>query len=142
VTERRRLTLDVACALHARAITRFGGAEGIRGMKLLEDALSRARMLMTYGGGAGRGEATLFDVAGAYAWGIVRNHPFVDGNKRTAYLAGHTFLGLNGYDLDPPEVEIVTMMTAASAGSVDEAGLVRWITDFSRPLRRPVAARG
>lgn len=136
MSERRRITLDVAVALHARAITRFGGEDGVRGMRLLEDALSRARMLLTYGGGAARGEASLTEIAAAYCWGIVRNHPFADGNKRTAYLAGHTFLALNGYDLDPPEVEIVTVMTGASAGTIDESAIARWMTDFSRPIRQ------
>ncbi|CAL75101.1 putative death on curing protein (fragment) [Bradyrhizobium sp. ORS 278] len=90
---------------------------------MLESALDRPRNKWAYEG------AELPELAAAYAYGIARNHPFVDGNKRTSLLALYTFLGVNGFDFDVPEAEAAAMILALAAGEVSEASLTRWIRD-------------
>ncbi|HEX5128596.1 MAG TPA: type II toxin-antitoxin system death-on-curing family toxin, partial [Usitatibacter sp.] len=75
---------------------------------------------------------TLFDLAAAYAFGIARNHPFVDGNKRTALVASFTFLELNGVEVTAPETEAVLIFLDLAAGKVPEAALSRWLENNSR----------
>lgn len=75
----------------------------------------------------------MFDIATAYCAGIVRNHPFIDGNKRTGYVVAHTFLEMNGYVFEPPEIEIVTIVIALAAGEIDEAAVAAWFADYAKP---------
>ncbi|CCD93293.1 putative death on curing protein (fragment) [Bradyrhizobium sp. ORS 375] len=91
---------------------------------MLESALDRPRNKWAYEG------AELPELAAAYAYEIARNHPFVDGNKRTSLLALYTFLGVNGFDFDVPEAEAAAMILALAAGEVSEASLTRWIRDY------------
>ncbi len=123
------LTPAIVRALHLEAVAQFGGAAKVRDAALLESALDRPRNLAAYG------QPTVYELAAAYCFGIIRNHPFVDGNKRTGLLAAHAFLALNGYDFRPLETEIVAMIAGAAAGRIDEATLARWITDTT--VRRP-----
>lgn len=91
----------VALAIHHRQIAEHGGLEGIRDEGLLESALSRPQNLLAYS----KSPPDMASLAAAYAYGIVKNHPFVDGNKRTAYVVTRTFLRLNGYDLQTSSQE-------------------------------------
>lgn len=115
------LTKKLVLALHAETVHRFGGTTGLRDEGRLEGALDRPHNQYTYS------EPSLFELAAAYCHGIVRNHPFVDGNKRTGLLAARAFLFRNGYHLDPEEAETVQVMERVAAGEVSEEELARWI---------------
>ncbi len=117
------LTAELVKAIHDRQLRLFGGPAGIRDEGALESALGRPINRWAYE------QAGLPALAAAYAFGIARNHPFVDGNKRAALLALVTFLGLNGIDFAADEAEAVVMIRGLAAGEVDEAGLARWISD-------------
>ncbi len=117
------LTADLVIAFHDRQLREFGGPPGIRDQGMLESALDRPRNKWAYEG------AELPDLAAAYAYGIARNRPFVDGNKRAALLALVVFLDLNSIDFDVPEAEMAAIILALAAGEVDEEGLTRWIRD-------------
>ena len=123
MTEPVCLPLDLVLAIHERQLRRFGGPPGIRDLGALESALGRPRNRWAYEQG------DLASLAAAYAFGIARNHPFVDGNKRTALLALVTFLGLNGIDFLADEAEAAVMIRDLAAGLVNEEGLARWIRD-------------
>ncbi|NLG08670.1 MAG: type II toxin-antitoxin system death-on-curing family toxin [Deinococcales bacterium] len=120
--EPRWLTAAVVRALHDESIARFGGSAGVRDEGLLESALDRPRNLHGYGS-----EQRLTMLAAAYGFGIARNHPFVDGNKRTALLSIAVFCALNGLRFDPRQEDEVRVITALAAGEVDEASLEEWI---------------
>ena len=125
MTEERRepvwLNAELVKAFHARQLRLFGGPLGIRDEGALESALGRPVNGWAY--------PDLPELAAAYAFGIARNHPFVDGNKRAALLALVTFLGLNDIDFLVDEAEAVVMIRGLAAGEIDEAGLTRWIRD-------------
>jgi death-on-curing protein len=123
VSEPRWLTLDEIIITHERQLARFGGAAGIRDQGALESALSRPRNKWLY---EDAGPAIL---AAAYAHGIVKNHPFVDGNKRVGFLAMAAFLRLNGLRFAPAQPAATAMMVSLATGEIDEAGLARWIGD-------------
>jgi death-on-curing protein len=112
--------LDAILAAHDDQLAEHGGATGIRHQGLLESALARPRNLFAYG------EASLAKLAAAYAFGIARNHPFVDGNKRTALVAAEGFLGLNGFDLAATDVEAVSVFLSLAAGETTEEQLAAW----------------
>jgi death-on-curing protein len=117
------LTLELVQAIHESQLRKFGGPPGVRDIGALESALGRARNRWAYENG------DLPTLAAAYGFGIARNHPFVDGNKRAALLSIVTFLGLNGIDFVADEAEAVVIIRDLAAGEVDEAGLARWIAD-------------
>lgn len=117
------LSVELVIAIHDRQLKEFGGPPGIRDQGMLESALDRPRNKFAYG------EEDLAALAAAYAYGIARNHPFVDGNKRASLLAMVVFLDLNGIDFDVPEAEIAAIILALAAGEVGEDGLARWIRD-------------
>ena len=117
------LTREIVVAIHDEQLAIHGGAAGLREEGLLESALQRPRNKWSYENGE------LPELAAAYAFGIARNHPFVDGNKRTSLLALYTFLGINGVDFIVPEAEAAAMILALAAGEVAEEGLSRWIRD-------------
>jgi len=112
--------------LHAEALNLFGGTPGLRDEGLLESAIARPRHVLSY-----RDDATLFELAASYGFGIARNHAFVDGNKRTALLAVRAFLFRNGYRFDPEEIETVSYMEGLADGSVTETMLAEWIARSS-----------
>jgi death-on-curing protein len=120
--EPRGLSVEIVCAIHDESLAQFGGAAGIRDVGLLESALARPHHLQVYGD-----EPTIFELAAAYGAGIVRNHPFVDGNKRTGLLAINAFLALNGYRFDPSQADEVTVILDLAAGTVTDAQLSTWI---------------
>jgi death-on-curing protein len=117
------LTSDLVQAIHARQLRLFGGPPGLRDEGMLDSALSRPM------NGAACGSIDLAELAAADAFGIAKNHPFIDGNKRAAFLSLITFLGLNGIDFLVEEAEAVVMIRGLAAGEIDEAGMARWIRD-------------
>jgi death on curing protein len=117
------LSSQMIVAIHDEQLTIHGGAGGLRDEGMLESALDRPRNKWTYE------QAELPELAAAYGFGIARNHPFVDGNKRTALLALYTFLGVNGVDFDVPEAEAASIILSLAAGEVSEESLARWIRD-------------
>jgi death-on-curing protein len=117
------LTRQIIVAIHDEQLAIHGGAGGLRDEGMLESALDRPRNRWAYE------QAELAELAAAYAFGIARNHPFVDGNKRTSLLALYTFLGLNGIDFVVAEADAAAMILALAAGEVSEDGLTRWIRD-------------
>jgi death-on-curing protein len=123
VSEPDWLDLPIVLDVHSEQLALFGGADGVRDVGLLKSALARPQNKYGYG------ESGMAVLAAAYAFGIARNHPFVDGNKRTAFASIIVFLGLNGMDFDVQPAQATAMMLALAAGEVDESGLARWITD-------------
>jgi death-on-curing protein len=123
MTEPFWLTRQMVVAIHDEQLTIHGGASGLRDEGMLESALDRPKNRRAYE------QAELAELAAAYAFGIARNHPFVDGNKRTSLLALYTFLGVSGVDFVVPEAEAATMILSLAAGEVNEEGLTRWIRD-------------
>jgi death-on-curing protein len=117
------LTRRIIIAIHDEQLAIHGGASGLRDEGMLESALDRPRNKWSYE------SADLPELAAAYAFGIARNHPFVDGNKRTSLLALYTFLGVNGIDFVVPEAEAAAMILSLAAGEVSEESLARWIRD-------------
>jgi death-on-curing protein len=117
------LTKEDVLDAHARQLQVFGGAAGIRDEGGLESALGRPLNKWRYEG------AELPELAAAYAFAIVRNHPFVDGNKRAGFMAMVGFLLLNGIDFAPDPVEATAIVLALAASEIDETGLARWIRD-------------
>lgn len=111
--------------IQADQIATHGGAYGPRDQGLLASALTRARNRYGYE------RAKIFQLAAAYGYGIARNHPFVDGNKRTAFQVMYAFLKVNGYDLNAPEPEVVLTMQALGAGELSEDQLAQWLKQYS-----------
>lgn len=116
------LTTAIVTAIHDEAIYEFGGLAGIREIGLLESALDRPRNRLAYGP-----KSTPFELAAPLCAGITKNHPFIDGNKRTALLATRAFLFLNGYALEPGEEDEVLTMVAVADGSLTETELATWL---------------
>ena len=117
------LDVEILIDLHAEQLALFGGPDGIRDQSMLESALGRPINKFAYG------EADLAALAAAYVFGIARNHPFVDGNKRASFGALIVFLGLNDIDFLVPPENATAMILAVAAGEVNEGGLTRWIRD-------------
>lgn len=117
------LSLPIVLAIHDEQLLAHGGSGGIRDVALLESALNRPLNKWNYE------KAELPELAAAYAYGIARNHPFIDGNKRTSLLALYTFLGINGVDFTVPEADAAAIILALAAGEVSEESLARWIRD-------------
>jgi len=94
----------IVLAIHEDQLVQHGGSQGIRDENLLGASLARPKHLFAYG------DPTIFDLAAAYGYGLANNHPFIDGNKRTAFMVMYTFLGLNNYWLEVDEMEVVVKM--------------------------------
>jgi death-on-curing protein len=123
VSEPIWLDTSIVLDVHAEQLALFGGADGVRDLGLLESAWGRPLNKFAYG------ETGLAALAAAYAFGIARNHPFVDGNKRAAFASTIVFLGLNGVDFDAPPEAATAIILGMAAGEIDEDGLARWIAD-------------
>ncbi len=117
----------VAWAIHDAQLREHGGSPGVRDEGLLESALARPVNLAAYG------DPGIEDCAAAYGFGIARNPPFIDGNKRTAFVCIELFLALNRHELIADDLECVTTMLALAAGDLDEAALADWIRQNLRP---------
>ena len=114
------LNNEIVTAMHLRQLAEHGGGAGLRDAGLLDSALQRPVNKAQYG------EPNLSDIAAAYALGIARNHPFIDGNKRTALVASFTFLYLNGYRVNTTQVENVRVFLDLASGSLSEETLAAW----------------
>ena len=123
------LRQDVAIAIHDEQIAEHGGHPGIRDLALLLSALARPKNKAAYQ------TSSVFDLAAAYATGIILNHPFVDGNKRTGFLAAYVFLILNGWALTASEAEAVDAVLALALKDMDETVFSKWLKD--RAIRVP-----
>ncbi|WP_454848939.1 type II toxin-antitoxin system death-on-curing family toxin [Rhizobium binxianense] len=130
MTTLKWLSREAVEKMHHEQIAEHGGMPGLRDENALETGLARPLNKAAYG------ETDIFVLAAAYLHGIVRNHPFVDGNKRTGYLAAFTFLYLNRYLIDADNAQIITFVLAVAAGEIDEEGATRFLRDFSVPLKR------
>ena len=117
-----RLALEL---LHDESLAEHGGASGLRDEGLLESALARPLNLAVYG------QADVADLAAAYGVGLAKNHPFVDGNKRVAFLAVGLFLALNGWRLVASQADATLTLLAVAAGEIDEATFARWLREHS-----------
>jgi death-on-curing protein len=121
--DRRLLVL-----LHDESLAQHGGASGLRDEGMLESALARPLNLAAYG------DPDVAELAAAYAFGLAKNHPFVDGNKRAAFLSVGLFLGLNGWRLTATQAEATIAMFGLAAGDLDEATFAAWLRE--RTARR------
>ena len=118
-------------AMHAELIAEHGGVEGLRDPGLLSSALARPKNRRAYGK-----SSSIFDLAAVYGAAMVRNHPFIDGNKRVALMVVYAFLEMNGHRLEAPEAETAGIMLALAAGNVDERALSVWLKQYSVPFGR------
>lgn len=120
--EPRWVARVVADAIQTDLLLTHGGMPGLRDENLLESALARPRQLLSY-----KPQADLAALAAAYGYGLARNHPYNDGNKRVAFVVMAVFLGLNGLELTAGEADVVTTIVALAAGELDEETLADWI---------------
>ena len=123
MNEPQWLTVDLVIDMHAEQLALFGGPAGIRDRGMLESALGRPQNKFAYG------EHDLAALAAAYAFGIARNHPFIDGNKRAALAALIVFFNLNGVDLLVPQADMTAAILAVAAGEAEEDVLAQWLRD-------------
>ena len=130
MTEPKWLTARIATAIHDEAIYEFGGLAGIRDHGLLESARDRPRNLLAY-----QPASSIFELAASLCFGVAKNHPFNDGNKRTALLSTRAFLYLNGKVLEPAQQDEVATMLAVADGSLNEHQLAAWLRLSSQGMR-------
>jgi death-on-curing protein len=126
VKEPHWLTRSECLLLHDMMLDQYGGCSGIRDAGLLESALARPQQLHHYG------KPTMPEMAAAYTAGIVKNHPFLDGNKRTGFMMGAGFLERNGYEFLASETEVVIRTLALAAGEMSEAAYADWLKANSK----------
>ena len=119
------------CSPHDRLLALHGGATGLRDRGLLQSALARPRQHHAYAGAS-----NIVEMAALYTAGIVRNHPFVDGNKRTGFVIGVLFLELHGFDFKADEADATQVVMALAAGTLDEAGYAAWLRENAKRKRR------
>ncbi len=113
----------VVLAMHGRLLAEHGGGQGVRDPSLLDSALARPQHLLTYG------NPDLCDLAAAYTSRIVRNHPFVDGNKRTGFMAGYVFLASNGLRLTATEIDVAQVVMLLAGSEIDESEVAAWLRE-------------
>ena len=112
---------DVVFAAHDQSLAQFGGGAGVRDEAMLDSALGKPLNLFAYG------KPTLFDLAASYGYGIIKNHPFIDGNKRTGFVVAVVFLELNGYAFHATEVDAALQTYALAAGELSESAYADWL---------------
>ena len=127
--EPRWVTKEMVLAIHEEQLVTFGGGTGLRDEGLLESALARPRNLFAY-----EPEAALPRLAASLAFGIIRNHPFIDGNKRSGFISIRMFLHRNAQIFKPDRTEAFVVITAVAAGEMEEDELAAWIEANSRPI--------
>jgi death-on-curing protein len=113
--------------LHEESLATFGGARGLRDAGLLESALARPVHQPLY-----ESESDIARLAAAYAFGLARNHPLIDGNKRAAFVALGLFLAVNGWRLNSTQIDAIETMLSLASGALDEAGMAKWIRERMR----------
>ena len=116
----------IVLAIHEDQLAQHGGSSGIRDENLLGASLARPKHLFAYG------DPTIFDLAAAYGYGLANNHPFVDGNKRTAFMVMYTFLGLNNYWLNVDELEVVVKMEGLTMNKETQESIALWLKEHSK----------
>jgi len=121
-----------ALAIHEILLVRHGGASGLRDEGLLESALARPRQQFAYA------SPDIVEMAAAYTAGMVQNHPFVDGNKRTGFVVGILFLEMNGFEFTASEPEAAQAVLELAAGSIDETGFALFLRDHTKRVRKRV----
>ena len=121
------ITREDCLAYHESLLERFGGLSGIRDESLLDSALNRPKHLLAYG------KPSIFQMAASYAHGIVKNHPFLDGNKRAGFIAAALFIETNGFRFQAPEEEAVLETLALAAGETPEEAYAAWLERTSVP---------
>jgi death on curing protein len=119
--EPKWLLREVIFAAHEQSLAQFGGMEGIRDVSMLESALGKPLNVFAYG------EPNLFELAASYAYGIIKNHPFIDGNKRSGFIAAIVFLDINGYRFEASEVDATVQTLALAAGELSESAYAQWL---------------
>lgn len=124
------LRMESVLAMNAGQIATFGGIDGLRDEGLLDSALARPENLAAYG------EPSVFDLAAAYASDIIRNHPFLDGNKRTGLVACFSFLLVNGWEVEAPEAEAYMAVMALAQKEIDETAFARWLKENSKRIKK------
>ena len=117
---------EVVLMAHEQSLAEFGGAAGIRDEGLLDSALGKPQNLLAYG------KPSLFDLAASYGFGLVKNHPFIDGNKRTGFVVAVIFLQFNGWRLEAGEVDATLRTLALAAGEMTEAAYAAWLKANSK----------
>jgi len=117
----RWIAAQLIHAVHEEQLAEHGGLAGLRDANVLASALARPEQL------AHHGSADMADLAASYGFGIARNHPFMDGNKRTAFVAIELFLALNGFELLAPDAQCVVAMLELAAGEISEVDFAAWI---------------
>lgn len=121
-------SLDFILAMHAEQLRLHGGAAGVRDEGMLDSALNRPLQKHAYA------DPDLCELAAAYLFGIAKNHPFIDGNKRTALAAADTFLYFNGLELQAEEEELIQFVLMVAAGEIDEDGAAAFFRDHTEPI--------
>jgi len=117
---------EVVFLLHEQSLAQFGGSAGVRDEGLLDSALGKPQNLFAHG------KPGLFDLAASYAFGLVKNHPFIDGNKRAGFVVAVLFLELNGYKFEATEVDAALRTLALAAGEMSEAAYAGWLKSNSK----------
>jgi death-on-curing protein len=117
---------ELVLAVHQMLLAEHGGLPGIREQALLDSALARPQQKLAY-----ENDISLFELAASYAYGLARNHPFIDGNKRISLTVAAVFLELNGYSLNASEAEAVLIFQRLATGTLSESDLATWIRDSS-----------
>jgi len=129
--EPRWISKKGVLAMHAEQLREHGGLPGIRDENLLDSALARPRNVFAY-----EENPSLFRLAASYAFGLAKNHPFVDGNKRIALVVSITFLIAGGWDIDAAKEELYLTFLSLAEGSLSEAGLASWLEAHAISLKR------
>ena len=117
---------ELVIAVHQMLLAEHGGLPGVRERALLDSALARPQQKLAY-----ENDVSIFELAASYSYGLARNHPFIDGNKRISLTVAAVFLELNGYSLNATEAEAVLMFQRLAAGNLSEPELANWIRDSS-----------
>ncbi len=128
------IKLETVLGIHAEQIRAHGGRSGLRNESLLESALARPENRVVYD------RSDIFDLAAVYANGIISNHPFIDGNKRTGFLSAYVFLYVNGWHLQVPEVDAYMAVMVLAQKEVGEKAFAAWLRKHSKRIRKAGAA--
>ena len=120
------LSREECLALHEMMLSQYGGSEGLREDNMLESALAKPRQLFAYG------KPVMANLAASYVFGVVKNHPFIDGNKRTGFMLGAAFLERNGYEFHASEADAAVRTLALAAGEMSEKEYAAWLKANSR----------
>jgi death on curing protein len=127
ITEPKWLGVESVLVMHEEQLAEHGGAAGIRDLGLLDSALARPRNAWSYG------QSDLVALGALYAAGVMRNHPFVDGNKRTGFLAAYAFLYVNGLEIVADEAEVIVQCLSLAAGEIDDSEFAAWLRENVQP---------